>query len=366
MNTSAPPLTTLSYSGIYKRLTRGEACFKDTLFRLLDHIENPSDKHSLSEAFWSLECEWLNGNQNPTEEQYKEAYRHMQRGFEKLSFMLRNIKSKNIFTEGLADTLYLYSKTQTFFTPSDEYSKVAGEEVAVRKCEVTCDPRNRRTNHDPFVNEEERVVYRGQKEYDPTYIWGQLVGWHKQTVDKPNASLSADRRGTLCFPDLESFDYHIISEKRRRPFLKKKKNEDYNYNMDECSIGEEEKTKNSQGRKRKRNGRPPKENGGSKTKANSKEKPKEDGFIYPWKKHPEREEFLLSWKNNFSKQWDVLKKWNFRNTKKMYGSLQFESLVKNGLSFEEDRLTYFREVVDELLQFRRQSQPPIQIHESSL
>ena len=48
------------------------------------------------------------------------------------------------------------------------------------------------------------MVYSGSKEYDASFIWGQLVGWHKQTVDKPNASLSADRRGTLTVPDLES------------------------------------------------------------------------------------------------------------------------------------------------------------------
>ena len=58
--------------------------------------------------------------------------------------------------------------------------------------------------------DQEKTVYHGCKEYDPGYVWGQLIGWYKQTVDKPNASLSADRRGTLSMPDLESF---IISAK---------------------------------------------------------------------------------------------------------------------------------------------------------
>lgn len=49
------------------------------------------------------------------------------------------------------------------------------------------------------------AVYKGFKEYDASFIWGQLVGWFKQTVDKPNASLSAERRGVLSVPDLESF-----------------------------------------------------------------------------------------------------------------------------------------------------------------
>ena len=40
--------------------------------------------------------------------------------------------------------------------------------------------------------------------YRPLFIWGQLVGWYKQTVYDPSASLSADRRGTLSLPDVES------------------------------------------------------------------------------------------------------------------------------------------------------------------
>lgn len=55
------------------------------------------------------------------------------------------------------------------------------------------------------VKDLNEVVVKGSKSYDRHYIWGQLVGWYKQTVDKPNASLSAERRGSLSYPDLESF-----------------------------------------------------------------------------------------------------------------------------------------------------------------
>jgi hypothetical protein len=40
--------------------------------------------------------------------------------------------------------------------------------------------------------------------YRPLYCWGQLSGWFKQTVNDPTASLSAERRGTLSLPDVES------------------------------------------------------------------------------------------------------------------------------------------------------------------
>jgi len=43
-----------------------------------------------------------------------------------------------------------------------------------------------------------------RKIYRPTYVWGQLSGWFKQTVNDPTASLSADRRGAISLPDIES------------------------------------------------------------------------------------------------------------------------------------------------------------------
>ena len=42
------------------------------------------------------------------------------------------------------------------------------------------------------------------KKYGPWFIWGQLSGWFKQTVYDPTASLSAERRGTISLPDVES------------------------------------------------------------------------------------------------------------------------------------------------------------------
>ena len=42
------------------------------------------------------------------------------------------------------------------------------------------------------------------KKYGAGFIWGQLNGWYKQTVFDPTASLSAERRGTISMPDIES------------------------------------------------------------------------------------------------------------------------------------------------------------------
>ena len=43
-----------------------------------------------------------------------------------------------------------------------------------------------------------------RKKYSQQFIWGQLNGWFKQTVYDPAATLSAERRGTLSLPDVES------------------------------------------------------------------------------------------------------------------------------------------------------------------
>ena len=42
------------------------------------------------------------------------------------------------------------------------------------------------------------------KKYGPWFIWGQLNFWYKQTISDPTASLSAERRGTISLPDIES------------------------------------------------------------------------------------------------------------------------------------------------------------------
>ena len=84
------------------------------------------------------------------------------------------------------------------------------------------------------------MAYEGCKEYDSQYIWGQLVGWFKQTVDKPNASLSADRRGTLSIPDVHSFIvegqshfyiYDSLIKVSKNNLSKKIKNKDNNQNI---------------------------------------------------------------------------------------------------------------------------------------
>ena len=127
------------------------------------------------------------------------------------------------------DALWLYANIKTYFTPNENYSRCKGGEQIIRKCDVRIDTPQSVALH---PQELEQTVYRGCKEYDPGYVWGQLIGWFKQTVDKPNASLSADRRGTLSMPDLESF---LVTPNMLQPFNDKQKLSDYQLELDEES-----------------------------------------------------------------------------------------------------------------------------------
>lgn len=104
---------------------------------------------------------------------------------------------------------------------------------------------------------------------------------------------------------------------------------------------------------------------------------------YPSKRFKEREQFLKNWNDTFSKQWDDCCEWSFKNSLKMYGSLQFESVLqadkkihkefeqtkphnfekmpydeKRKLTFErfkkhmDNRLEYFDSITSKLLEYK--------------
>ena len=93
-----------------------------------------------------------------------------------ISQCLRGTQSKIVQIPPLCDMLLLIARTKTYFTPTD-YLKCRGEEILIRKCDVSVDLKK----HQEFlgVDDQESAVYRGFKEYDASFIWGQLVGWYK-------------------------------------------------------------------------------------------------------------------------------------------------------------------------------------------
>lgn len=77
----------------------------------------------------------------------------------------------------LCDVLYLYANTETYFTPNENYKKVVGDEIKIRKCDVRMKEKNQGDSLDPV--DQEKTIHSGKKEYDPGHIWGQLIGWFK-------------------------------------------------------------------------------------------------------------------------------------------------------------------------------------------
>lgn len=64
----------------------------------------------------------------------------------------------------LCDNLVLYAKTETYFTPNENYAKCSGEKVHIRKCDVAGKINDEQTKEEA-VRDQGKSVYRGQKEY---------------------------------------------------------------------------------------------------------------------------------------------------------------------------------------------------------
>ena len=98
-----------------------------------------------------------------------------------------------------ADCLWFYGNTINWFTSDEKFETVFSAPVDIT--DVAMDNPSLRKVPSAFKGKKENML---QKKYNKSYSWGQLVTWFKQTIYAPDASLSADRRGTLSLPDPES------------------------------------------------------------------------------------------------------------------------------------------------------------------
>ena len=190
--------------------------------------------------------------------------------------------------KGLADILSLYVKTKVLFTTNKNINGCFfGENVQILKRDVddSCVPNE-------YLNSPlDTVIYEGKKEYENNYIWGQLVGWYKQTVDKPNVTLSTEKKGALCYPDIESFfwnDYLNGNKINNNKVNNNHLNESFN------------------------------SSGSSKKDNNFCE------FNYPY---GGRREFFEKLRDNLSLSWPNTNIWSFKNRNKIYGTVQLDSIL---------------------------------------
>jgi len=87
--------------------------------------------------------------------------------------------SKFVYYEGLSDLLYMHSCTQIYFMHNDgAYDK------QVNSCEIVIRDRDVNVYENEDANNNlDKNIHTGSKKYEKMYIWGQLVGWFKQSVN---------------------------------------------------------------------------------------------------------------------------------------------------------------------------------------
>ena len=335
---------------------------------LLFKLEDCDNYQECADIFSKLTQ--ININDKMSEGEVKQRYFKVLKLLRQLSYKLRKVKTNIVFVDALSDVIYLFSHIYTYFTTTDSYKAFDSDEVAVRRSEISCDTKYRNRYKDvPNAFSEEQIFYKSTKEYSASYIWGQLCYWFKQTENKPDESLARNRKGTLFLPDLDSFNLEILIPKSKRQAQKTKEADFiYDKNLDKC-IEDEQKVVKQENKNlsskilisneeekigidhqsmipgSKNHDQKP-----SKSKKKSKKVKETDSLnSYPFKKNGTRKYFLETLKKNFSKQWTTNSKWNFKNKQKIYGSVQFESLVKSGLNYGDQRLQYFYDVIDDLM-----------------
>ena len=210
--------------------------------------------------------------------------------------------------KGLADILFLYCNTKILFTTNKNINGCFfGENIQILKRDVdnSCVPNEYQNS--PLNT----VIYEGKKEYENNYIWGQLVGWYKQTVDKPNASLSAEKKGSLCYPDIESFFWNenLVNNKIKN-------------NTNGSHINETPNEKNNV----------------------NKENENNNELNYPY---GGRRQFFDKIKDNISLSWPTTNIWSYKNRNKIYGSVQLDSIFYGNFHLNKV-VDYYSYVINKL------------------
>ena len=104
----------------------------------------------------------------------KMKYKKARKALADVSALLRSVNSNKVQVPALCDILMMYAKTEHFFTQTEAYKKCKSNEVVIRNCDVK---HAEGANMDKY--NQGMLTYKGSKEYDCQYIWGQLVGWFK-------------------------------------------------------------------------------------------------------------------------------------------------------------------------------------------
>lgn len=131
MGTNDPPLRSLSYKEIFSKFADGELSFRASLFKLIDKLEECDEKPEISRLFWKVAD--ISVTNDTSEQDARERYQKVLGIMKELSEKIRKFESKVVFTDALADSLYMFSCTYTYFCQTESYKKFTGDEVEVRR-----------------------------------------------------------------------------------------------------------------------------------------------------------------------------------------------------------------------------------------
>lgn len=120
-----------------------------------------------------------------------------------LSDYFKHNSASHDYHPALGDILYFHSMTKMTFS----MNSFSGFEIEihVRDCDLTNPLKLLKPSSLSEIEQQNRtnqIIYTMKKKIAASYLWGQLVFWNKQTIEKPEASLSAGRRGTLTYPEI--------------------------------------------------------------------------------------------------------------------------------------------------------------------
>eukprot|EP00210_Caulerpa_lentillifera_P005634 g5387.t1 len=222
-----PPLQLLTDKEVLELLWTGEnsvvqqAMLEITEYNLkLNKIEKALHKTLKSNSETRVECVQEESNEIAELLKYCKKYQptnpaEARSGLQHLARMLRKSHSLHL---ALHDILMLKSRTMYFFKRA-QYQGLGSEEVKVSENEIAFSEKLVVDQSSSKKRMRNKIIMT--KNYPPEFLWGQLIGWFKQSVYNPASSLSADRRGSVSLPSIENcYSQPVIDgiyESKQRP-----------------------------------------------------------------------------------------------------------------------------------------------------
>mmetsp|Transcript_11397 Transcript_11397/g.31701 ORF Transcript_11397/g.31701 Transcript_11397/m.31701 type:complete len:1269 (-) Transcript_11397:54-3860(-) len=201
--THVPPLRRLSEAEQIEYLWTGE---QSILRRLLSLTQRPM------KGLETLNAKFPNPDMMETVEKIRsfesqQAPTTVASARQKLEEISRYLKSLDVQTGrsdfiAMVDLVRMYAFTENLFT-LHKYKSVVSSDI-IRKKHIQYMQNSKSTEKRISEMQSEDLIPSTGKKFCQTFLWGQLMYWFKQTIYDPNASVSADRRGTVSLPDVES------------------------------------------------------------------------------------------------------------------------------------------------------------------